>query len=37
MLDDDDGVDVDTMKVPIIDDSNPYGKGSSLSEEPQPK
>jgi hypothetical protein len=35
MLDDDDD-DVDTVKVPILDESNP-NKGSSLSVEPQPK
>jgi hypothetical protein len=37
MLDDDDNDDVDTLKVPIIDESNPDGKGSSLPEDPQPK
>jgi hypothetical protein len=37
MLDDDENDDVDTLKSPIIDESNLDGKGSSLPEETQPK
>jgi len=37
MIDDDDKDDVDTSGVPIIDESNTYGKGGLLPEDPQPK